>query len=523
MFNKMFNKFRHKPGMQKTDWLYITAGLIIFTVITFWTITKSSIWFDEAFGAYLIHFNFLEIARYTATDVHPPLYYWLLKLWSMLFGNTELGLRSMSVLFGAISIVFGYLLTHRLFGKKAARISLIFMVLSPMLIRYSQEARMYTLVTAIALAATYVLTFAINTKKRLPWIIYGILVSLGMWTHYFSAIVWISHWLWRADIIRRVTKKGKFIKTFFSKEWITAHIIAVGLFLPWMPFLAIQMVTVQAFGFWIPPVTPSTILNFMTNTIYYQDIGNVTGWLAFWVLAVVVLLVLLAFRVYKSQNDSERQSYRLIITIAFVPMLILFMLSMPPLRSVFIDRYLITSTLGIALFIGATLAFGIKFLSSKWQIAMTILIAGLMVIGITNVYYYGNYNKNSHTSSGARQIVEAAVAKSSDHQPIVAATPWMFYEATFYSTSSHPIYYIAPTSYPYGSLDMLKYNNQHKIKDVTAFTQQNPVVWYIGYIGGGGKLNSPNSSWIPIQKLSINDLVNGTPEYEAIQYKVPNN
>jgi 4-amino-4-deoxy-L-arabinose transferase-like glycosyltransferase len=521
MFKNFFKSKRRILGLEASDWWFVVAGLVVFVTITLWTITKSSIWFDEAFGAYMIHFNFIEIARYTATDVHPPLYYWLLKLWAMIFGNTELGLRSMSVLFGAISIIFGYLLTHRLFGKKAARISLIFMVLSPMLVRYSQEARMYTLVAAIALAATYVLTFAINTKKKLPWVVYGILVSLGMWVHYFSAIVWIAHWIWRADIVRRTAKKGEFIKTFFSKEWILAHVVAIGLFLPWLPFFASQVFTVQAFGFWIPPVTPNTLINFMTNVVYYQDIGNVTGWLAFGFLTVVVSLALLAFRVYKSQNVAERQAYRLVIALAFVPMLILFMLSMPPLRSSFIDRYLITSTLGIALFIGATLAFGLKLLHPIWQVIITVFISGLMIIGITNVWYYGNYNKNSHDSSGARQIVEAAVAKSANNQPIIAATPYFFYEATFYSTDNHPIYFIDPVKYQYGSTDMLEYNSQHKIKDVTAFTQKNPIFWYIRFIGSG-TFKAPYSDWELIQKVDIDDPINGTPEYEAIQYKIAN-
>ena len=220
MLKKIFTSKRCFLGLSILDWLIILVGLGVFSFITLWTITKSSIWFDEAFGAYLIKFNFLDIARYTAADVHPPLYYWLLKLWSMIFGHSELALRSMSMLFGCVAIIFGYLLTHRLFGRKAARVSLIFMVLSPMLIRYGQEARMYTLVATIALAATYVLTFAVNTKKKLPWVLYGILVSLGMWTHYLSAIVWIAHWIWRADNIRRIAKKGKFIKTFFSKPKI---------------------------------------------------------------------------------------------------------------------------------------------------------------------------------------------------------------------------------------------------------------------------------------------------------------
>jgi hypothetical protein len=521
MLRTMFNKTRRALGLQKSDWLLIAGGLAIFAIITLWTITKSSIWFDEAFGAYLIHFNLIDIARYTATDVHPPLYYWLLKLWSMLFGNTELGLRSMSLLFGGVSIIFGYLLTHRLFGKKVARISLIFMVISPMLIRYSQEARMYTLVAAIALAATYVLTFAINTKKKLPWVIYGILVGLGMWTHYFSAIVWLAHWVWRGDIIRRTAKKGKFIKTFFSKEWILAHVVAIGLFLPWLPFCVIQMTTVQAYGFWIPSVTPSTMINFMTNVVYYQDVGNVTGWLAFGFIVVITLLAVLAFRVYKSQNKTERQSYRLIIILAFVPILLLFMLSMPPLRSSFIDRYLITSTLGIAMFIGVTLAFGYKSLKPKWRIIVTVFIAGLMVIGISNVYYFGNYNKNTNTWNGTRLIIDAIKAKSKDNQPIIAESVWVFYNATFYSTNSHPVFFIDPVKYQYGSTDMLKYSDQHKIKNIKAFTQDNPIFWYVGS-ASTGEPNALYPNWKSIQEVDVKNPMTGKWAYRAVQYKIVN-
>jgi mannosyltransferase len=519
MLRKIFGPKQQMLGLQSADWLYIAFGLSVFATITFWTITKSSIWFDEAFGAYLIRFNFAEIARYTAADLHPPLYYWLLKLWSMFFGNTELALRSMSTLFGGIAIIFGYLLTHRLFDKKVARFSLIFIVLSPMLVRYGQEARMYTLVVAIALVATYVLTFAITTKKRLPWIIYGVLVSLGMWTHYFSAIVWVAHWVWRADIIRRVARKGKFIKIFFSREWIGAHIIAVSIFIPWLPFFIKQIFTVQAFGFWIPPVTSITLINFMTNVIYYRDASDAKGWLALGLIIAVTLLAVLAFRIYKSQNEVQRQAYRLIITLAFIPTLLLFMLSMPPLRSSFIDRYLITSTLGIAIFIGVTLTFGFKFLRPKWRIILTVFIAGLMIIGITNVWQLGNYNKNSHASNNTRQIVEAIAKKSKNDQPIIAATPPFFYEVVFYSNDSHPVYFIDASKYEYGSLDMLKYNDQHKIKDMTVFAHDNPIFWYVGY-SSAGKLDAPYSNWKPIQEVSIKDSVSGKPAYKAIQYKI---
>lgn len=520
MFKNILRSKHRILGMEIADWLFVVVALVVFSVITFWTITKSSFWFDEAFGAYLIRYNFIDIARYTATDVHPPLFYWLLKLWSMLFGNTELALRSMSVFFGGVTIVFGYLLSNRLFNKNVARISLIFMVLAPMFIRYSQEARMYTLVTAIALVATYILTFAINTKKKLPWVIYGILVGLGMWVHYYAAIVWIAHWVWRADNIRRTANKGEFRRKFFTKKWKLAHYVALGIFLPWLPLFIGQSFVVQAFGFWIPSLTPGTPLNFLTNAVYYRDLTDTTGWLAFGLVATSVFLGALAFKVYKSLSKPDRQSYRLVITLALVPALILFLVSVP-VRSTFIDRYLLTSTIGIALFIGVTLVLGYKFLRPIWRYVATILIVILMIIGIANVYHLGNYNKNTFDSNQTRQIVQATVSKSKDGQPIIAATPWLFYEVVFYNSSNHPVYFLDVTDYKYGSLDMLKYSDQHKIKDISTFAKQNPIIWYIGWIGKGD-LKAPYSNWKEIKSVTINDLVSGKPEYKAIQYKINN-
>lgn len=518
MFKHLFKREKKLLGLPIKEWFVLKFGLIIYAVLALWDITKSSIWFDEAFGMYLIRFDFWDVAKYTASDVHPPLYYWLLKLWTMLFGTNELAIRSMSVLFGVIAIIFGYLLIRKLFSKNAASLSLLFMVLSPMLVRYGQEARMYTLVTAIALAATFVLTYAVNTKKRLPWVIYGVLVSLGMWVHYFSAIIWISHWIWRADLVRRIAKKGRFIKEYFSKEWLLAHFVAVGLFLPWIPFFVSQLFTVQAFGFWIPPVMPGTLVNFMTNVVYYQDMGQVTGWmaLAFWVL--IITMAVLAVRVYSSMNDKLRQSYGLIMTLAFVPMILLFLLSMPPLRSSFIDRYLIASTLGIALFIGVTLSFGIKYLRPKIIALLATVVVVMMGVGTANVWSFGNYNKNSHASNGTRQIIEAVHDKSIGDEKIIAATPWLFYEAVYYETTDHPVLYLDEKEYLFGSLVMLKENDMYKIKDVEKFEKENDTFWYVGY-STEGVLNAPYPGWQAIQEVVVNDSVSGGPAYKAIQYK----
>lgn len=523
MLNKIFGSKKKILSLNAIDWLLIIVSLIIFSFLVILTISKSSIWFDEAFGAYLSHFSFIDIARYTASDVHPPFYYWLLKIWGLAFGNTEVGLRSMSLLFGCVSIIFGFLLTNRLFNQNVARISLIFMVLSPMMVRYSQEARMYTLITAIALAATYTLTIAIDSKKKLPWVIYGVLISLGMWTHYFAALVWLAHWIWRADNIRRTAKKGQFIRLFFTRNWITAYVIAIGLFIPWMPSLIYQLVVVQAAGFWISPVTPGTLLNFTTNVVYYLELNKVTGWLALGLIVIVFAICALSFKIYKLQNRTEQQSYRLIIALAILPAILLFLSSMPPLRPSFVDRYLIPSTFGIALFIGITIALSGKiFNKNKLRIVLIGLLLGMLMFGIYNVWQYGNYNKTLSTSNNTRQIIEKIISNSSDNQPIIADSPWLFYEVNFYETRNHLTFIINDkTEYKYGSLDMLKYNSDHKIMNIDSFAQTNQIVWYVG-VPGEGTFNPPYSNWKQLKTVNVTDSVSGKSTYKAVQYQIVN-
>ncbi len=83
--DKLFGK---KSILNKTDWLFLGGGLVAFASLALLNIARRSIWFDEAYGAYLMRYDFSEIARFTANDVHPPLYYWLLKVWQDLFGFT---------------------------------------------------------------------------------------------------------------------------------------------------------------------------------------------------------------------------------------------------------------------------------------------------------------------------------------------------------------------------------------------------------------------------------------------------
>jgi uncharacterized membrane protein len=521
MKNTMLMTQRKLQSRAGVDLMVLSGGVIVYVGLTFLHIASSSIWFDEAFSAYMTRFNFFDIAKFTAFDVHPPMYYWVLKLWTMLFGTTEVAFRSLSVLFGAVAIVFGALLVKKLFGRKAAAISLLLLVISPMLIRYGEEARMYTMAAAITLAATYVLTIAVKSeKRRKPWIVYGALVSLGMWTHYFTALIWLSHWAWRYVVIRQAGKRKKELrKAFFSKNWIFTHKIAVGFFIPWALCMLIQLVVIQAAGYWIGPISVSTFTNYITNVLFYLEHEPAVGLYGTATAIVIALLSIFGLRLYRTLNKKNRQSYLLITFIAFIPVILLFIASTPPMHSSFVERYLIPAVVGFSLFAGVTLALGFEKLKAVWRYVAIGVLAVCMLVGVSNVYYYGNYNKNSQTKVTTGDVVKEIQARAKPGEPIIASDPWVYYEAVFYDTADHPVYFIdASTDYKFGSLKMLKDSDFHKIKDLSAFSSEHPTLWYMGY-SDGKPLSAPVDSWKEIQKFSISNNINNRDQYKAVEFK----
>lgn len=217
---------------------------------------NSSIWFDEAFSSYLIRGNFADIWQLTALDVHPPFFYFCLKIWSLIFGTSVISLRFMSIFFGGLSLILIFHLVKQWFGLRPAVFASFFMALSPVFIRLAQEMRMYTLVLFIVASATFILAKALQTKKRRYWIIYAVLVSLGMWTHYFTSLAWLTH------LIFIYKKQGSLKKLFHQKEAILSYILSVLLYLPWLPFFLKQFSNVQR-AFWIPSISLKTPVDFI--------------------------------------------------------------------------------------------------------------------------------------------------------------------------------------------------------------------------------------------------------------------
>lgn len=201
---------------------------------------------------------------------------------------------------------------------------------------------------------------------------------------------------------------------------------------------------------------------------------------------------------------------------AAVPPILLFIASLPPLTSSFVERYLLPAAIASAFFAALVLTVGLR--GRRWwqQAGVAVVILAMLVTGLVNMYGYGNYNKNSRTDVQTRQLVQQAAERSEPGVPIVTNTPWVFYEAVFYTSDEHPVYFINETTdYYFGSLDMLEYSDKHKILDLDTFADEHPAFWYIGY--EQGELPLLRDSWTVIDRISITSPIDGATVYKGIK------
>src|SRR3989344_8023719 len=150
--------------------------LVLGALLRFYHNTSVALWHDEAFSVlYIRDYSWAEMMHRIGLDVHPPLYYILLKFWSYIFGHSLISLRGLSIVLGVLTIWAGYLLARKITkSEKIALFASLLLAINPFQIQYALEARMYTLGTFLALFSSYLLLLALESKKLKYWIWYAI-------------------------------------------------------------------------------------------------------------------------------------------------------------------------------------------------------------------------------------------------------------------------------------------------------------------------------------------------------------
>ncbi len=233
--------------------IFLLAVLTLLALgLRLYRLDAQSLWYDEGFSVYLARMDLAEITARTAADIQPPLYYYLLHGWIGLVGQGEQALRSLSLLFGVLTVPLIYAVAWQIFRHRGAGlVAALLVAVSPLHLWYSQELRMYTLLTFLCLLSSYLLLLAVTRARRaarlgggvwaeaLLWLAFSLTTIAALYTHYFAFFVLAFQGIY----VLFVWISGEFRPTRLAAGGVAAGGLALLAYLPWLPHLVTRLGT----------------------------------------------------------------------------------------------------------------------------------------------------------------------------------------------------------------------------------------------------------------------------------------
>lgn len=367
-----------KLDMKKLHISIIILGCIFILLAAF----HSDIWFDESYSVAIAKHNFIDIWKITGNDVHPALYYWMLHLVYLIFGNNCIAFRIFSVLAIIVLGILGYTHIKKDFGEKTGILFSFLVYFLPIMSTYSQEIRMYSwsclIVTLMSIYA-YRLYMNVknneyNSKKNL--ILFGIFSIASCYIHYYALV---TAGLINLILLIYFIKNSKNNKKPLIHFLILA-LIQVILYVPWLVYFIGQLKHVGG-GFWIvvgPINTTVEALSFQfrrqLDTVFTFNIQTICA-----LIAAIAMYIYIVYRVYKAKKEHENIKPAILSGGIYIGV-ILIMLLISIVTPILFSRYLMVMT-GLYIF---TLAFMMSTEKKKW-ITMLICFIVLVLGIISNV------------------------------------------------------------------------------------------------------------------------------------------
>lgn len=244
--------------------------IILGTLFLILPIFHQNMWFDESYTVAICKHPFNEIWTIGSHDVHPVLYYFIVRIIFMLTNNSIIAARFFSAVPLVILAILGYTHISKDFGRKTGMIFSTLILIFPSVLMYAGELRMYTwaalFVSIMCLYAYRIIKYDYSKKN---WAIFAIFSLASAYTHYYALIIAaiVNICLLIYFIIKNVKAKKEDEKKYFKKQIITLLIqavIEVILYLPWLGALLAQTKSVSG-GFWITTPNPLQVMIFLAT------------------------------------------------------------------------------------------------------------------------------------------------------------------------------------------------------------------------------------------------------------------
>ena len=220
------------------QWLWITVGLIGLMALSTYMRSRylsHQFWIDEAITTGVSTHALTDIPHVLRYDGNPPFYYLLLHIWDSWFGDSEAATRSLSLLFGILTIPAGGWGAWKLFGRRAGVFAAILFAFNSWLTAYAQETRMYELMALLGVVATIAMLQAFVYRRR-GWLpLYSAMLLAMLYTHSWGTFFYAGSAI--ALIPALVASDDR--RRFFLDALMT-YGAAIILWLPWVPTFLFQ-------------------------------------------------------------------------------------------------------------------------------------------------------------------------------------------------------------------------------------------------------------------------------------------
>ncbi len=383
------------------------------------------LWGDEGWSIYFAVQSLPQLLALTALDIHPPLYYILLKTWFGLAGvGAETG-RFLSVLTGTLLIPALYLLGRRLFndlrmGAAAAAVAAVM----PLAIYYSQEVRMYQLVTLLGVLSMVSLVRWQAYGRRQELIAYVGLTTAALYTHYYAGFLILGQALYLLlDGLRHRSPGKNSLSILIAR---LRPVFWVGLlYLPWLIYLGPRLTTYVKNKRVVEGYLPLSSIRFFGDHFVAFSVGHISDALQqyIWTALPFILVAVLGFIAVLSMRSTRTS---LLLFYLLTPLAMGYVVNLAfPFTPRFFERTLLLAAPAYWILIGA----GIIWLwDRQYLLVGTFVLAMLLIVNISLLSFYSTprYPRQDY-----RPLLQDIAARATPNDTLLASYQWQlgFYHA----------------------------------------------------------------------------------------------
>jgi uncharacterized membrane protein len=343
----------------------LTLAVALFIGLRLWHLTDLPS-FDEIFSIHAVRHQWDGLFAFVRRDlVHPPLFYILFKLWSMVGGESLVWLRLFSTLLALISIIPLMRICRELdldLTEKTSALTLL--ATNGFLIYYSHLLRMYSLLLFLGLCSlsVFLKIYKAEGMDRIQFWTITIVNLLLVYTHYFG---WILIGVELLVLGRRHNQK---FRHFLESTALVGMVFGV-----WVYAIAEIYATrglSQNLG-WINRPRLSTLAAFFTTLNDKPFDFAWSGRLGLLLFGAPIIWTcctyLLAARKVDHRGDS---SFWFLFIFSFFPVLIVFLASSLPVQSIWLPRGLLFAVVPYLILV----AVSATRLRPRWISAVTLAL-----------------------------------------------------------------------------------------------------------------------------------------------------